>query len=97
MPSLGLWLWYINITIIILDIIHRPVFYLKHDVSETGFGLRLQVEPTQMGPMCVSGPVLPPTLHVYGLNTDNAVKLRAGKRVAESARPTATKWATSVK
>jgi hypothetical protein len=24
---------YINITIIILDIIHRPAFYLKHDVS----------------------------------------------------------------
>jgi hypothetical protein len=26
----GLWRWYINITITILDIIHRPVFYLKH-------------------------------------------------------------------
>jgi hypothetical protein len=25
----GLWRWYINITITILDIIHRPVFYLK--------------------------------------------------------------------
>jgi hypothetical protein len=31
-------------------IIHRPVFYLKHDVSETGFCLRFQVEPTQFGP-----------------------------------------------
>jgi hypothetical protein len=30
---IGLWRWYINITITILDIIHRPVFYLKHDVS----------------------------------------------------------------
>jgi hypothetical protein len=29
--SLGLWRWYINITITILDIIHRPVFYLKHN------------------------------------------------------------------
>jgi hypothetical protein len=27
--SIGLWRWYINITITILDIIHRPVFYLK--------------------------------------------------------------------
>jgi hypothetical protein len=27
-----------------LDIIHRPVFYLKHDVSETGFCLNFQVE-----------------------------------------------------
>jgi hypothetical protein len=29
MLSIGLWRWYINITITILDIIHRPVFYLK--------------------------------------------------------------------
>jgi hypothetical protein len=48
MPSIGLWRWYINITITILDIIHRPVFYLRHDVSETGFYLRLQVKPTQL-------------------------------------------------
>jgi hypothetical protein len=27
------------ITIIILDIFHRPVFYLQHGVSETGFCL----------------------------------------------------------
>jgi hypothetical protein len=26
---IGLWRWYINIAITILDIIHRPVFYLK--------------------------------------------------------------------
>jgi hypothetical protein len=26
-----------------LDIIHRPVLYLKHNVSETGFCLHLQV------------------------------------------------------
>jgi hypothetical protein len=31
------------------DIIHRNVFYLKHKVSETGFCLRLQVEPIQLG------------------------------------------------
>jgi hypothetical protein len=35
-----------RITITILDIIYRPVFYLKHDVLETGFCLRLQVEAT---------------------------------------------------
>jgi hypothetical protein len=37
-------------TITILDIIHRHVSYLKHDISETGFCLRLQVQPTQLGP-----------------------------------------------
>jgi hypothetical protein len=42
---------YINIIIKILDIIHNNVFYLKHKVSETGFCLRLQVEPTQLGPI----------------------------------------------
>jgi hypothetical protein len=29
--------------------VHCPVFYLKHDVSETGFNLRLQVVTTQWG------------------------------------------------
>jgi hypothetical protein len=33
------------------DIVHRPVFYLKHYVSETGFFLRLQMKPTQSGPI----------------------------------------------
>jgi hypothetical protein len=38
-------------TITILDIVHRPVFYLKHEVSETGFCLRLPEEPTNLGPI----------------------------------------------
>jgi hypothetical protein len=25
-PTIGLWRWYINVTLTILDIIHRPVF-----------------------------------------------------------------------
>jgi hypothetical protein len=33
-----------------MNIIHRPDFYLKHNVSETGFCLHLQVEDTQLGP-----------------------------------------------
>jgi hypothetical protein len=37
------------ITIKILGFIHRPGFYLKHDVSETTFCLRLQVLLTQLG------------------------------------------------
>jgi hypothetical protein len=40
---------HIDITIAILDIIHRPVFYMKH-ISETTFCIRLQVEHTQLGP-----------------------------------------------
>jgi hypothetical protein len=49
MLSIGLWRWYINITITILGIIHRPVFYLKCNVMETGFSLRPEVEPSQLG------------------------------------------------
>jgi hypothetical protein len=51
--SIGLWRWYIEITIKIKNIIHRPAFYLKHNVSETGFCLclRLQAEPTQLVPL----------------------------------------------
>jgi hypothetical protein len=33
-----------------MDNIHRLFFYLKHDLSETGFCLHLQVEPTQVEP-----------------------------------------------
>jgi hypothetical protein len=59
-------------------IYYRPVFYLKHDVSEAAFCLRLQVEPTQVGPtekgnVCLRTPekepveFMKPTQH----NTDN--------------------------
>jgi hypothetical protein len=48
MRSVGLWRRYINITVTILDINHRHDFYLQHDVSETGFCLRVQVEPSQI-------------------------------------------------
>jgi hypothetical protein len=41
---------YFNITITILDIIHPPVFYLIHGISETGLCLHLHVEHTQFGP-----------------------------------------------
>jgi hypothetical protein len=61
--SIGLWRWYINITITILDIIHRPVFYLKHDVSETGFCLHLRVELTQLGPIDTASLCLWPHCH----------------------------------
>jgi hypothetical protein len=33
----------------ILGIIHRPVFYLKYDVSESGYCRRLQVDSTEVG------------------------------------------------
>jgi hypothetical protein len=49
--SIGLWRWYINTTITILDIIHRPIFYLKH-VSETGFCLLLSwAQSTELVPL----------------------------------------------
>jgi hypothetical protein len=51
MLSMGLWRWYINITITILNIMHRPVFYLKDEISGTEFCLRLQVESTQLDPV----------------------------------------------
>jgi hypothetical protein len=52
MLSTGLWRWCVNkhITVTIPDIIGPPAFYLKQ-VSETGFCLRLQKEPTQMSPI----------------------------------------------
>jgi hypothetical protein len=49
-----------NITITILGIIRCPVFYLKYSISETGFYLLLQVEPTQLSPMLCSRRQAPP-------------------------------------
>jgi hypothetical protein len=49
--SIGLWQWCINITITILDIIHCPVFCLKHNNSETRVCLHLQVEHTWLVPI----------------------------------------------
>jgi hypothetical protein len=36
--------WYINVLITILDNVQHPVFYLKHDVSETEFYLPSLIE-----------------------------------------------------
>jgi hypothetical protein len=44
----------INTIIAFLDIIH-PVLFKTHDVSETGFCLRLRVLPTQLGPIDQAG------------------------------------------
>jgi hypothetical protein len=39
LSSVGLWRWYINITITILDIIHRIVSYLKLNFNSTGLSV----------------------------------------------------------
>jgi hypothetical protein len=50
---------YHHITVTILDVIDDPVFYLKPDVSETGFCLCIQVEPTQLGQIDIAEKFLP--------------------------------------
>jgi hypothetical protein len=37
---------------------NRRVYFSTHNVSETGFCLRLQVEPTQLGPIDRATPYL---------------------------------------
>jgi hypothetical protein len=54
MLSTDLWRWYINITITILNVIHRPAFYLKLILTLyvypyiTGNMLRLSYEPRRL-------------------------------------------------
>jgi hypothetical protein len=36
---------------------HRPVYFPKHKVSGTGFCLRLQVKPTQLGSIDRASPL----------------------------------------
>jgi hypothetical protein len=43
--SIRWWWWYINEHITIVNIIHRPAYYLEHDILETGFCFHLQVGP----------------------------------------------------
>jgi hypothetical protein len=42
---------HVTTNIMFLDVIQRPVYISKQNVSETGFCLRLQVKPTQLGPI----------------------------------------------
>jgi hypothetical protein len=44
--------------IVFLDIIHPPVLFKTHNVSETGICLRLRVEPTQLGSIDRDSPCL---------------------------------------
>jgi hypothetical protein len=37
---------------------NRPVYFSKQNVSDTGFYLRLQVKPTQLGPIDRASPYL---------------------------------------
>jgi hypothetical protein len=50
-------------TIAVPDIVSCSGFYLKQRISETGFSLRLQVEPTQLGPKTETGYVDRTQLH----------------------------------
>jgi hypothetical protein len=47
--SIGLWQWYINITITVFDTIHRLVFLNKRQV----FGLREGPTPRKTGPLTI--------------------------------------------
>jgi hypothetical protein len=72
MLYIGLWQWYINITVTNLDNIRLSIFYLKNDVSETEFRLYLQVERIQMGQVegaSVLSPHTSNTNRVYKANT----------------------------
>jgi hypothetical protein len=51
--------WYISTNLMFLDIIHRPVYISKHNVSETVFCLCIHVKPTQLGTIDRANPYLP--------------------------------------
>jgi hypothetical protein len=48
----------IRTNIMFVDIIQRLVFIFQNNVSETGFCFRLQVKPTQLGPIDRASPYL---------------------------------------
>jgi hypothetical protein len=76
MVSIGLKLLYANITVTVLDIIHHPVFYLKQDVSETGFCLHLQVDRSQLGSETEVSTIYWSQLSRFHLKTETKSSLR---------------------
>jgi hypothetical protein len=89
MPSIGVCLRYINITITIMGIIHRPVFYMKHDVSETGFCLRLQTETAQFG-------LLSADTHISSIYWVHLIRFHLKKETESSFRTRDTPLSTKV-
>jgi hypothetical protein len=59
-----------------MDNIHGPFFYLKYYVSETGLCLRLQVAPTQVGPIEGASPSLRTNLSSFHLKTETESSTR---------------------
>jgi hypothetical protein len=47
-----------TLSIVLFCLKHRPVYFSKPNVSETGFSLRLKVKPTQLGPIDRASPYL---------------------------------------
>jgi hypothetical protein len=52
-----------------MDIIYRPIYLKKHNVSETGFCFRLQENLTHLGPIDRASPYLqtPVTASRWGI------------------------------
>jgi hypothetical protein len=63
-----------------LDIIHHPVFISKHNVSDTEFCPRLQVEPTKLGPIDRTSP----DLRTLAPTQDMAYKQSTAETICES-------------
>jgi hypothetical protein len=59
-----------------LDIVRRPVYIFKHNVSETDFCLRLQVKPVQLGPIARASPYLrtPVPEPRWGIQAKHSIK-----------------------
>jgi hypothetical protein len=55
---------------------HRPVYFSKHNVSETGFSLRLQVKPTIKGPEIGTSSIDWAQLSRFYLKTETESSLR---------------------
>jgi hypothetical protein len=66
MLSIVLRRWYINKSIIILDIIHSPLFYLERNISDTGFYHCLKVERIQLDPVDWATSVFGPEAEAMG-------------------------------
>jgi hypothetical protein len=56
--SIGTNIMFLDISIVLSLFKNSPVYFSKYNVSATGFYLRLQVKPTQLGPIDRASPYL---------------------------------------
>jgi hypothetical protein len=90
MRSTILWRWYISLwTLSIVLFLPKisPCFIWKHNVSENIFNLRVQIKPTQMGPIDRASPYLRRGFTWITVQNEEHITFRLFRRCSNRSQP----------